>query len=159
MPERTCNATIEDGRGRRRQCQLADRHYDPKTSRHYSALEGGGNIVEWMDEAEFATPASSSPPQPTVRVTRYTVSVLPESDINYRHGAVHVEYEGRFSGRYGEMWSVRNLGAYLWPDGSWREHEYHAWVGFERARDAAVAAIHTTPSALASAVLNHQEQP
>ncbi len=97
-------------------------------------------------------------PELSVRPTRYTVSRLPEGDINYRHAAVHIEYEGR-SGRWGELWSVRNVGAYLWPDGSWRDHEFHAWPSYQRAQDAAVAAIDTTPSALASAALAQRQEP
>jgi hypothetical protein len=70
-----CDATIEDGRGRQRECQLATGHY-PAT-RHRSVLRDGKEVMEWTDDAEFAKPASTSPPKPTLTVTEYTVNALP----------------------------------------------------------------------------------
>ncbi len=98
-------------------------------------------------------------PEPTVRPTRFTVSVLPETDINYRRAAIHIEYRGpRLGG--GELWIVENQGAQLHPDGVWRDHDYFAWPDRFSATDAAVAAIHTTPSAIAADALNRRkEQP
>lgn len=109
--------------------------------------------------AEDAIRQAQQPVEPEIRATRFTVSALPETDINYRHAAIHIEYEGR-TGTGGELWSVQNIGAYLWPDGSWRVHEFHAWPNYQRARAAAIAAIDTTPSAIASdALARRKEQP
>lgn len=74
-------------------------------------------------------------PEPTVRTSAYTVSVLPEDDINYKFYAVRVERRG--SG----VWIVEHQGAQLHPDGSWRDHDYFSWpdadTALARAREAA----------------------
>lgn len=75
LPEQACDATIEDGRGRQRTCQLATDHY-PAT-RHRSTLHDGNDVMQWTDEAEFATPASYTPPKPTLIVSEYTANALP----------------------------------------------------------------------------------
>lgn len=75
LPEQACDATIEDGRGRQRTCQLATDHY-PATW-HRSTLHDGNDVMQWTDEAEFATPASYTPPKPTLIVSEYTANALP----------------------------------------------------------------------------------
>lgn len=98
-------------------------------------------------------------PQVTVRTTRYTVSALPETDINYRHAAIHVEYLGRNLRDGTEHWVAVNLGAYLHPDGHWVDHKSYSWPDSDSATAAAQAAIHTTPSAItADAVARSKEQ-
>lgn len=101
---------------------------------------------------------SGSMSELSVRATRYTVSRLPESDINYRRGAIDIEYRGQSLDGW-ELWVVLNVGAQLHPDGTWRDHDYYAWPDFDSARDAAIAAIDTTPSAQASAALNRRQEP
>lgn len=83
-------------------------------------------------------------------VTQFTLSVLPEDNVNYRHYAVRVEY-GR-----GEGWAVRNaIGDCLGADGEWMfdgarfiedpdakaawlaEHRFDLSTAMKLARDAA----------------------
>ena len=54
----TCDATIEDSRGQQRVCQLDTGHYP--AIRHKSVLRDGKEVMEWTDQAEFATPSSDS---------------------------------------------------------------------------------------------------
>lgn len=138
VSERLCDATIEDGRDRLRNCQLLDGH----AGRHYSALHHGHDVMYWTDEAFTAKPPSSTPPVPTVRSTRHTVSLLPECDINYRRHAVNVEFRG-IGADGAELWIVENMGAQLHPDGSWRDHDYYAWRDEQEALAAAKAGVHT----------------
>lgn len=50
---------------------------------------------------------------PSTRTTRYEIAVLPESDINYRHYAIQVEYRGD------QRWAVLHFGSCLGADGEW----------------------------------------
>jgi hypothetical protein len=55
-------------------------------------------------------------PEPTVRVTRYEVSCLPETDVNHRYFKLHVEFRG------GGKWAVCQPGMLsfcLSVDGTW----------------------------------------
>jgi len=106
---------------------------------------------------EEAERRAAQPPPIRVTTTRYTVSELPETDINYKHAAVHVEYRGQRLGG-GELWVVLNVGAQLHPDGEWREHDYYSWPDAATALDAAKAAIHTTWSVIASDALARSKE-
>lgn len=50
---------------------------------------------------------------PTVRITRYEVSCLPEDDINARHFTLKVEYRGR------GLWAVTDGFGCLSTTGEW----------------------------------------
>ncbi|MGK5628566.1 hypothetical protein [Streptomyces sp. URMC 123] len=52
-------------------------------------------------------------PAPTVQATRYTVSCLPEDDVNARHYEITVEYRG------GGRWAVTRFSTCLGVDGTW----------------------------------------
>ncbi|WP_289009119.1 hypothetical protein [uncultured Thermomonospora sp.] len=52
-------------------------------------------------------------PQPTVRITRYEVSCLPEDDINAAAFTLTVEYRGN------GKWAVCRRGSCLSADGKW----------------------------------------
>ncbi|MGW4505740.1 hypothetical protein ACWENO_13980 [Streptomyces sp. NPDC004436] len=52
-------------------------------------------------------------PEPTVRPTRYEVSLLPEADINYQSYVVTVEYCGD------DRWAVTRNQFCLGVDGTW----------------------------------------
>lgn len=81
--------------------------------------------------------------EPTVRATRYTVSLLPETDINYRIHAVYVEFRGRTIDGDGELWIVEHNSAQLHPDGTWRDHDYYAWPDLESALQAAHVGVYS----------------
>jgi len=59
------------------------------------------------------TAATTEAPVPTVRPTRYEVSVLSEDDVNHRLYAITVEDRG--AGRWAICW----MGDCLSPDGTW----------------------------------------
>lgn len=52
-------------------------------------------------------------PVPIVRPTEYTVSLLPEGDVNAHPYAITVQYWG------GGRWAVVHLGSCLGRDGTW----------------------------------------
>lgn len=52
-------------------------------------------------------------PVPLVTTTAYTVSILPEDDINYRYYAITVEW------RRGLGWAISCMGFVLGADGEW----------------------------------------
>lgn len=82
-------------------------------------------------------------PVPTVRPTHYEVSVLPETDVNFRAYRLFIER------RSGDKWSVHDGFASLAVDGTWTEGlkshgrdgwtERH-WYDLETARSLAIAA-------------------
>lgn len=60
-----------------------------------------------------STPETATP-EPIVQVTRYEVSLLPESNINRRHFTLYVEWRGN------DTWAVTNgFHECLGTDGSW----------------------------------------
>lgn len=118
-PEPACDATLEDGRGRTRRCQLDDGR--DSSRRHYSVLNGGGgDVMEWTDDAEFATSASSSPPRPTARPTRYTVTCVPPDSSSDAH-VWALQVEERRDG----SWVVSD-GFHEWMDtsGTWQDRPF-----------------------------------
>lgn len=52
-------------------------------------------------------------PEPTVRATRYEVSLLPADDINYHLYAINIEDRGA------DRWAVIRYGSCLAADGTW----------------------------------------
>lgn len=55
----------------------------------------------------------SDVPEPTVRVTRYEVSCLPQDNINAHHFTITVEWRGD------DRWAVLHHGFCLGADGEW----------------------------------------
>lgn len=85
-----------------------------------------------------------SPHNPTVTANGYTVSWLPEGDIDGYVWAITVEYRGR------DLWAVKHSGFCLGRDGSWEwesspgnredewlaEHRFPLAEALERAKGA-----------------------
>lgn len=96
------------------------------------------------------TAGSAADDGPTVRATTYTVSVLPEDDIEADSWAITVEHRRPVEGR--DQWAVTSRGAcYLGTDGVWswgwewgdgtREPETEQeWAEYYAVRDAWVTA-------------------
>lgn len=66
-----------------------------------------------MIEEVWAVSGPKTPPEPTVTVSGYTVSVLPEDNMNHYVWALHVEYVGNGN------WCVRHVGSCLTKKGDW----------------------------------------
>jgi hypothetical protein len=54
-------------------------------------------------------------PEPQVRPTTYSVSCIPEDDINARHFTLKVEYRGN------GLWAVTDGGSFLGRNGTWSD--------------------------------------
>src|SRR5690606_407223 len=74
----------------------------------------------WMTAGSLVTSGTPSPeatmsdvPEPTVRVTRYEVSCLPQDNINAHHFTITVEWRGD------DRWAVLHHGFCLGADGEW----------------------------------------
>ena len=94
----------------------------------------------------------------SIRTTQYTVSCLPETDVNYRLYAITVEYLPD-----DDNWMVHRNGECLGADGTWDEHTKpfgrgDAWLANHRftedtaralalAAAPAVAAVYLTTTA------------
>lgn len=158
MPEQLCDATIEDGRGRLLNCQLLDGH----AGRHYSALHHGHDVMHWTDEAFTAKPASSTPPEPSVRVTRYTVSCVPRELVPDAH-LWALTVEERRDGR----WVVSNGSEWLDAECEWHvgcgavyercAHDFETAMGIAKAVAPHMLVMGRTPEMVVAEVASRGE--
>lgn len=104
---------------------------------HEMAEEAGETV------AALVSICPVDPDAPAVRPTRYAVSLLDETDVNYRVHTVQVEFRGRTLGDHAEIWIVEHNGAQLHPDGTWRDHDYYAWPDLPTALGAAYGGVYS----------------